>query len=278
MLRVVQFNLLGSLWVSDLYQLLPCHADFVDPDRVAHTVDYLQSNLPGADIYCLSEVTLESLACLFGAFPGYSGYFVPNDKDYWSQWLAEHLTETVPNGVAILTSNSRIQVTKRQNFAYGNGGHAAIVDGYLQPDYLQHSRHNSPSQHQQTLRIVSLHLDVTQEGDRESISKLIEYLHTLPATDLSIVSGDLNSTDVSAFTNAGYRSTVIDPNINTTPLMTGAAGQIDHTLVISSDNYRVEGIVSRIPNYQSNIVRRYCDTVKFNGSDHYATTSFLMPL
>lgn len=274
MLRIVQFNLLAPEWITQVYANLPCYRNFIDSDRYARAISYCADNLPPASIYCLSEVTSDAISHLRAAYPNHDGFFVPNDFGYWKEWLAEDLSETTPNGVAILTDPSLIKITSRIDFSYGTGGHAAILQGIW--------LHTNA-----TIRIVSLHLNVkitTQtansiqldsSADNQSISRLLNYLNTSEISDMTLISGDLNTFDITPFTSAGYVETVKNPDINTSPLNLGALGKIDHTLLRLLGSYlqkiQIISKVYRISNYATDISSRFCDTVQFNGSDHYAT-------
>lgn len=281
MLRVVQFNLLAPEWVTKIYANLPCYGDFIDSDRYAKAINYCANNLPRASIYCLSEVTSDAISHLRKAYPDYDGFFVPNDFGYWKEWLAENLSETTPNGVAILTDPTKIQITSRIDFSYGTGGHAAIIEGIW--------IHTTA-----TIRIVSLHLNLkitTQtsnsiqldtSADTLSVSRLLNYLNTSKLPDITLISGDLNTSDITPFTTAGYIEAVRNPEINTSPLNLGALGKIDHTLLGLLGSYlkkiQIVSEVYRIPNYAKDISSRFCDTVAFNGSDHYATLTQIIDI
>jgi len=258
-LTVVQFNLLAPLWVSNLYKQLDCYKDFKDKNRYKAVIDYVNKQLPIADIYCLSEVSQEALKEIVNTFTGHDGLFVPNDPDYWHEWLAEDLQQTTPNGVAILVNPQKIKAQKTMSFAYGDGGYAAIFEGIVLSSGA-------------SIRIISVHLDVGDEKKRQ-IKKLLEYLASLKVTNITILSGDFNTAHLETFTALGFVETVQQKTINTIPGVMGVEGKIDHTLVLG--NVKIFGKVYTIPHQNVNIAKRYCDTVKYNHSDHYATVSII---
>lgn len=206
----------------------------------------------GADIYVLQEVTPAAVRSIKKYLRGYSGYWCANDSDYWREWQSTDLPPT-PNGVAIVYDPAILTETLSHSCSYGTGGRAAIVEGKIG---------------EKSVRIVSLHLD-NYERKHQETAVLLEYVERLPLVDVSIIAGDFNTPDISAYEAAGYTPTL--RHIPTMPLYTTEEGHIDHTLY---KGCYASSIVLGAQD-SKDVKERYCETVKYNGSDHYATLTRL---
>src|SRR5436190_10760483 len=101
---ICQHNILSSLWLTKMYDLLPCVADFRKSEsRHTRTATYLADIR--ADIYCLSEVDSESYE-IFRTHPGFAAYhscFCSNSPEFWNEWH-QNREKWMPNGTCVFLS------------------------------------------------------------------------------------------------------------------------------------------------------------------------------
>lgn len=270
-LVVCQHNVLSAQWLTKDHDLLPCVADFRDSEaRHRRTAAYLADIR--ADVYCLCEVDSESYAIFQSSFADYYGCFCPNRENFWEEWRDSN-SKYLPNGPAIFLRSSLFSQVQAERLQIKDGSAACFMSAVLGDIRCL---------------FVAIHLDNT-EKQREMagiVSKeerqvaetreILAHIAKLPQ-DLVIVSGDYNTSDVSAFIDKGFIEYAKPVGAETTPLLQGA---IDHSLVWTS-NLDVQGIGKVLHNPSSSPVTlastvvEICRNVRENGSDHYATITSL---
>ena len=253
-MNLCQMNILAPLWLSKMYASLPCYDQYADRMRLDKTLAYLR--VFDSDIYCLSEVQEQDLPTIRRLFDSWFVVYSSHECGFWKEWLEGK--EWISNGTCIMIRKSQLTLLDPRSIDLGNGctaSHAMVV------------RVGTGLR----ISIISLHLDTSEgvrnehrveerlEGTRlqEQLDRLVHYLQSIDY-DVSIISGDWNTTDVSRFTSLGYVETA--SGLQSTPI---PQGRIDHTLVLGAID--VEGQVHSLGDA--------CSTVHVNGSDHYATTS-----
>lgn len=250
---ICQHNILAPLWVTSEYSLLPCAGKFFNPGRLYTTLEYLAK--VRADVYCLCEVQESSLAQIDSAFRGHKVFFAANEPEYWSEWL--HGKEAASNGTCVLL--------RRGEFSSCSAVALPLGDGCV--CCLAHCTHIASGS---SLLIASVHFDTGSRKHLEAESLLAFLEAQYPGVDLTVISGDYNSSDTDAFTSRGYKEH--SRRDDTTPLY---QGMIDHTLLLSRGDLTALGRVLSVPKSRPVSVRELvssvCDTVSVNGSDHFAT-------
>lgn len=259
-LLICQHNILAPIWVAPEYSLLPCSGSFLDPHRQSVTTDYLIKLR--ADIYCLCEVQGTAVDSLSIAFPEHDVFFAANEPGYWSEWLSEDMRgESTTNGTCVLLRRGRFERCEATALSLGDGCVCCVVT-------CQHISSDM------SMLVVSIHFDVGNRKWLEAASLLSALsTHYLPV-GLTVIAGDYNSPDVSAFYRSGYKEYAL--RADSTPLY---QGMIDHTLLLSRDDLEAFGRVLSIPRDRPTTMRGLvsgiCETVSTNGSDHFATVTLV---
>jgi len=253
MFSLIQFNLLAAQWMGKEYSFLPCKDAFFDLNRYKTTIAYLRS-LPLANIYCLSEVTTESLDEIKKEMPEYSGCFSPNDSNYWSEWLTPDSKKSKENGVCILYSND-LQREKSFGIDYGDGSRSVCC-------VLRYG--------EKRMRVCSVHFD--DSTYKQQWEQLCNYLDKdKQQYDLDIISGDFNGFFSKIDNKHNYkehRGMVVS---STTPLFHDPKlGAIDNTCIRTKHNinFHTETLTF---DKDDMVIDRICQTVSKSGSDHYAS-------
>jgi endonuclease/exonuclease/phosphatase family metal-dependent hydrolase len=245
---VCQMNILAPLWVTSIYNVLPCYDLYIDPDRLSRTLQYLKKF--DADIYCLSEIEETQIQDIKLSFPKYEVVYTSNADGFWSEWLtSDTVSKTwVSNGTCILIRSSKFKIKNAETIKFNDyDGCRATLATLLYNNVC--------------FVVVSVHFDTTDEKyiEAQVLLDILEGIHQKLPEAVYVISGDFNFVDISAFESKGYMC-LYDQSIQTTPI---PQGMIDHTLVKGAVD--IESEIHSLGNI--------CSTVSVNGSDHYATTS-----
>jgi endonuclease/exonuclease/phosphatase family metal-dependent hydrolase len=271
LLTLCQHNILAPLWVDEKYQLLPCRDLYTAPDRLLKTLAYLRG-LTKVDIYCLCEVEQNQLDIIWQHMPEYYCIFGSNRTGFWSEYLSKR--QWAGNGTCTLIKKGNFSIVGTELIDFGDGCRCTLVTLRKRNHSLHSSNmfvedHNNP-----LLTIITVHFDTGAKKFVEA-NLLLQMLDGVNGP--VIIAGDYNFTDISMFIQHGYIETVRhrhDPN--TTPI---PQGPIDHTLVKHA--VPIYAFTDTMHNKQGlledplSLIKPICRTVALNGSDHYATLSYI---
>lgn len=244
-LKVVTFNILAPSWVTSKIYPSSCLDEYYDPHRLGLKISYIKKYLSKADLYCLQETQRDENVIIANAFPEYIFCAVYHDDMYWETWKNSE-SIFVPNGVSVGINSKRFTVLSFNDLSLHTGNHASVV-------ICEHRKT------QNLIRVSAIHLD-DKEMKFSEIYSLVEYLDSDPGRYIDIIAGDFNSNirSFSILQMAGFRDVILNDTMSTpNPLL----GAIDH-VVVRGPVAPLSGKIHQLGDY--------CQTVKINGSDHYA--------
>jgi len=222
-----------------------CLDDYYSRQRLDLKIGYIKKYLTDADFYCLEETQRDENVIIANAFPDYIFCAVYHDDKYWEMWKSSE-SIFVPNGVSVGINSKRFLVLNFNDLPLLTGNHAAVV-------VCKHRKT------EKMIRVSSIHLDDKEMKFSEMFS-LIEHLDSNPGSYIDIIAGDFNSNirSFSILQMAGFRNVILNDTMTTpNPLL----GAIDH-VVVRGPVVPLSGKIHQLGDY--------CQTVKINGSDHYA--------
>ena len=190
--KIASFNILAPCWANPKYYCLSGRESpllFPSEDRIARTLQYIDKNIPNADIFCFEEVDSTVLPQLRAHCEALGFFFFTafHDLAYWADWT-HAFSPLVPNGNSIAINKNKFEVIKTVDLSLGStGNHGAAVI----------ARIISLKSTSRVFRIVAVHFELdsleSRTAEIKSVMKFLKETDGEYPEAIDVIAGDYNT-------------------------------------------------------------------------------------